>query len=381
MNATVARIVALMFEDTEMNEEVSALKDEIMNNCQERFEDMLARGLDEDEAIAAVVDSLKGMEEVIAQYPRKASAQEPDEEEEDEQDDADLTFAPADVSKIYMNMVSDDICIEPSVDDLIHVVFNKEEMKELLVTCSGGVLNITRQGDSKRHVHTSVEKKGFQYDENKPLLDNISFILKNLSDSFVHVDIRIGSGQMLLQVPHQHRVDYEINTTSGDVEMRDVAACEVAVNTTSGDVKMNLLPGTHTATMKTTSGDVQSRTHAYSTVINTISGDISSEGKASQLMINTVSGDLSAWEVPSGAMVKTVSGDMTLYMAGNAAGSLTLNTTSGDALVHLPVSLAGKTSAQFSTVSGDKRFRCQEASADAVLKILARSISGDLTVM
>ena len=73
MNATVARIVEIMFQDTEMSEEVQALKDEVMNNCQERYNDMIARGLSEDEAIAAVVDSLKGMEEVISQYPRKKS--------------------------------------------------------------------------------------------------------------------------------------------------------------------------------------------------------------------------------------------------------------------------------------------------------------------
>ena len=254
-------------------------------------------------------------------------------------------------------------------------------MNDLLVTCSDGLLSIARQGKSKKHIHTSVEKKGFCYDENKPLMDNISCILKNLSDSFMHVDIRIGSSQLHLQIPGNHRVDYELNTTSGDVELRDVAAAEVAVNTTSGDVKMELLPGTHTATLKTTSGDVRTNTHAYSTIINTISGDVRSEGQSSQLMINTVSGDLTAREVPSGAMFKTVSGDMLLFIADNAAGILTLNTTSGDATVHLPASLMGRTTAQFSTVSGDKCFCCQEACDDASLKIMARSISGDLTVM
>ena len=34
MNATVARIVEIMFQDTEMSEEVQALRDEVMNNCQ-----------------------------------------------------------------------------------------------------------------------------------------------------------------------------------------------------------------------------------------------------------------------------------------------------------------------------------------------------------
>ena len=54
MNATVQRIVELLFEDLEMSAEVQAIKDEVMNNCQERYEDLLAQGLSEDEAIAAI---------------------------------------------------------------------------------------------------------------------------------------------------------------------------------------------------------------------------------------------------------------------------------------------------------------------------------------
>ena len=65
MNATVQRIVELLFEDLEISAEVQAIKDEVMNNCQERYEDLLAQGLSEDEATGAVVESLKGRVTVI----------------------------------------------------------------------------------------------------------------------------------------------------------------------------------------------------------------------------------------------------------------------------------------------------------------------------
>ena len=71
MNDTVARIVDLMFENTEMTEEVAALRDEVMNNCQERFFDLVESGVSEDDASSAVVESLKGMEDVVNQYQRK----------------------------------------------------------------------------------------------------------------------------------------------------------------------------------------------------------------------------------------------------------------------------------------------------------------------
>ena len=78
-NETVERIVNLLFQDVEMTDEVQALYDETMSNCQERYQDMTSRGLSDDDAIAAVVESLKGMEDVISQYPKKSEAPEAEE--------------------------------------------------------------------------------------------------------------------------------------------------------------------------------------------------------------------------------------------------------------------------------------------------------------
>ena len=71
MNDTVARIVEIMFQDVEMNEETAAIRDEVMNNCQERYNDLVSSGVSEDDAIAAVIESLKGMEDVLAPYKRR----------------------------------------------------------------------------------------------------------------------------------------------------------------------------------------------------------------------------------------------------------------------------------------------------------------------
>ena len=65
MNATVSRIVELLFEDVQMTEETEAIHDEVMNNCQERYASLVAEGYSEDDAIGAVVESLKGMDEVL----------------------------------------------------------------------------------------------------------------------------------------------------------------------------------------------------------------------------------------------------------------------------------------------------------------------------
>ena len=71
MNQTVKRIVDILFQDVVENEETQALHEELMNNCQEHYQDLIDRGLSEDEAVGEVVESLKGMKDVIAQYPKK----------------------------------------------------------------------------------------------------------------------------------------------------------------------------------------------------------------------------------------------------------------------------------------------------------------------
>lgn len=43
-NETVERIVNLLFQDVEMTDEVQALYDETMSNCQERYQDMTSAG-------------------------------------------------------------------------------------------------------------------------------------------------------------------------------------------------------------------------------------------------------------------------------------------------------------------------------------------------
>lgn len=115
-NETVERIVNLLFQDVEMTDEVQALYDETMSNCQERYQDMTSRGLSDDDAIAAVVESLKGMEDVVSQYPKKSEAPEAEEapksadvpvDDDGDGEQTDFTFHPADIGRIEMTMVCD----------------------------------------------------------------------------------------------------------------------------------------------------------------------------------------------------------------------------------------------------------------------------------
>ncbi len=65
MNHMIAHMVDILFQDVVENEETKALHDELMNNCQEHFQDLLNSGMSEDDAAGAVLESLSGMQEVV----------------------------------------------------------------------------------------------------------------------------------------------------------------------------------------------------------------------------------------------------------------------------------------------------------------------------
>ena len=169
-NETVERIVNLLFQDVEMTDEVQALYDETMSNCQERYQDMTSRGLSDDDAIAAVVESLKGMEDVISQYPKKSEAPEAEEapksaevpvDDGGDGEQTDFTFHPADIGRIEMTMVCDDVHLEESPDDDLHVLFEDAEgAKASICRIEDGVLRVCRDPDAPKRNRSSFTVSG-----------------------------------------------------------------------------------------------------------------------------------------------------------------------------------------------------------------------------
>ena len=116
MNQTVKRIVDILFQDVEENEETNALHEELMNNCQEHYQDLIDRGLSEDEAVGEVVESLKGMKDVIAQYPKRTGGAAAT---QDEGEGSSWTFTDAEV--LSADTSDQDLYVSTSADGAVHV--------------------------------------------------------------------------------------------------------------------------------------------------------------------------------------------------------------------------------------------------------------------
>ena len=386
MNETVAKIVELLFQDVEMNDEVRAIHDEVMNNCQERFGDLLNRGLNEDEAIAAVVESLKGMEEVLAGYPRKAAEESRQAAYAGPQNAVLLgrgqaAFSAQSLRRVSVSLKNEDVSIEPSPDDEVHIICNLGENERHMVAITtelvDGELRVTRDKSEsggermKGDVHIDGGKidffaKDFSFEN---LGDMLSKLMRNIQVNFD------GDERVCIQVPDfVHLEKMCVQTTSGDVGMDGVITDILDMSSRSGDLRVEL-PGSHRldrAEVHTTSGDAELWLSADRAVLQSMSGDMRFVGAARVLDVSSTSGDVTV-EMNAGACeqckVHSVSGDVECT---GAVRQISASTTSGD----IDLNTASET-VSFSTVSGDIGMTLQDGGLRA---IDGRTTSGDVNI-
>ena len=424
MNETVAKIVELLFQDVEMTDEVRAIHDEVMNNCQERFGDLLARGLDEDEAIAAVVESLRGMEEVLAGYPRREAQQEASAAQSAVLDGAGrASFSARELRRLSVDLMSEDLTIEPSEDDEVHVNCELDEngQSPLVTELVNGELRVIRKKSKdggkrdRRHVKIDgdleFDMKDFRFNGLGDLLSKVMHMVQENCD---------GGDRVYIRVPAWARLDQmDVKTTSGDVNLRDVAADALNLSSRSGDLRVELpddqrldSANFHTTsgdieaylatdradaqsmsgdiryegaarrlTIGTTSGDVRVRLNSGACELcelKSVSGDVGCEGVIRQLRTSSTSGDISIDAVCESVQFNTVSGDVGVRARDAQIHSISGNTTSGDVTLHLPQDVR-EADVNFHSVSGDVYQNVPRVNG-AALRITVNTVSGDLRV-
>lgn len=361
MNDTVARIVEIMFQDVEMNEETSAMRDEVMNNCQERYNDLVASGMDEDEAISAVVESLSGMDDMLRPYKRrkrhapvrvyergrvKVEVHEDDDLDEDDDEDDDLddfeddddlddlddmdeddeededperyvTFPASEIHKIELHLTAEDVTLERSGDGDYHVLWNEEDSPKISVSVCDGELLIGHQVEEEAD-ECAREKEQSARDAEKRIKDSVNDFVRT-QNGRMELDFSKLNG-MLRSLNHTIKEAFKngssFNFGDGEVTIQvpEHAIPHTHLCTTSGDIRIEQVAMTDLS-ITTTSGDVaiaqHEDQHMQTAHIVTTSGDVGDVTLyADDVNIRTTSGNVE---------------DATLY-----ANTVTIGTTSGD---------------------------------------------------
>lgn len=405
MNDTVARIVEIMFQDVEVNEETEAIREEVMNNCQERYTDLVGSGMADDDAIAAVIESLKGMEDVLAPYKKKDQYDHNDPELDDdldeELDDGErhLIFAANEIHKIDLVLVNEDVTVEASDDADYHVLFNAEDNPLVQAFVKGGILKIERRSgdavkmkkDGDMEYHHKDNRSDFVRTEKGRIeinMDSIDGMLKSIGNSlkntFSNIHINIGFGDdsaITIQVPEEAIPHMKLLTTSGDIRINDVALTDLNVTSTSGDITIDLneeLP-LQRAELRTTSGDITASVFTQEMTVSSTSGDAEIEGRINVLGVNTISGDIDVRADVKTVSFKAISGDVDLCFDSEVISDVCGSTISGDIDIELPDGI-GAIAINTNTRSGDVTTRYHTDGCGPVVRGNVTSMSGDITI-
>ncbi len=399
MNDTVARIVEIMFQDVEMNEETQAIRDEVMNNCQERYIDLIESGVGEDDAIAAVIESLKGMEDVLSPYKKKTHCAVNEDELDEESGERHMIFVASEIHQINVALISEDVNVEASDDEDYHVIWNADEIPMLEVSAEKGVLKVERSSNEtanakqkvKTEFHVEDEMKDFIRTEEGKIeinMDSITRAMKSLGDKIkmqftngMNISFGSADGSVTIQVPENAIPHVKLQTTSGDIDVQDVALTDLLIVSTSGDVNIALeeeqLLGK--LDVRTTSGDIEANVFTQDMTVASTSGDVEVEGRINQLGVNTISGDIDVRADVKNMTFKAISGDVDLRFDSEEIRDVRGSTISGDIDIELPDGM-GFMEIHTQTRSGDVTTRCHTNGYGPTVTGSVTTMSGDITI-
>ena len=382
MNATICGIVDLLFKDTVDNAETRALREELLNNCLEHYNDLIGRGLTETEAIDAVVESLSGMKEVIDEYPKKPEAEKAPQVEEVKIDDEpavekgipagqDRAFDAGMIRKIRSDLRDGDLKVGRSSDGKIHVRCEKPE--RIGCECAGTLLRVFHTAQIDRADETMKM-------DDMSLKGILSFVGKAISKGFE--SMQSDGTTVYLDLPDKELDEIILNSMSGDITVRHGRAAQMIVHSTSGDIEVTSDPDWTTERMNagSASGDIAFTGNAKRCEMNSISGDVEMEGNCTSVRLKSTSGDVEMTGCAQDVVTHTVSGEQSIMLKNADASAIDAVSTSGDIEIRVPKT-AGGVRAMIQTVSGDKRCSIPEGGMEAELQIHARTVSGDVRIM
>ena len=392
MNNLVKELIDGMFRNVEENDETRALHDELMINCQERFEDLLAGGMNEEEAVNAVRDSLGGMQEVIDGYPRKEenAQEEIQAEDKDAEGGGEYIRSMYGISGIVVESGSHDVEIVPGDGDQMIIRCDKDTRLEF--STEDGTVTVrpvTLADEVCDNVGTAArndDDTGFMDLSLNELLGRVKNIVDTAARSVIDWVSQKGfidDSLIRVEVPAESVSGIEVNSAGGDVRISGMKAKEYTIRSASGDVNLECDRNERIdrLTVSSASGDIRAESvWASCAEISTISGDVDVEGDFGDLTCKSVSGDVEVKGTALNAWAKSVSGDVDVFLEQAQTGEICLESTSGDVELRLPADCPA-VKVKISTTIGETDCGVENAGEGAPLSVSAGTISGDISII
>lgn len=437
MNPTIVKIIDMMYRDIPKNEETDTLREELLTNCQARYEDLLAAGVAPDDALGQVLESLRGMEDVLDTFRTGANTATQTQKDDyrptvptmdggeytpsfhnladsvmesagaavesamktaaaametarasmeeacssvnqptapaREGESSVYTFPAGQIQEVNVQLYGDDVEILSTQGDSLRVEIDDNEEVSIVATAEGSVLKVQRVRGSS-HIGGHME---IESNAEEGLGSFLTRLGQKLSSMFNN---NFGSHSVRLYIPATLR-KLTVSTTSGDVDVNGLTVSgDMSLTSASGDLVVDRCTVAGNLRLGNTSGDCDASLTTVSgeLVMNSTAGDLyaGEETAAGAVRANTTSGDIDIFTRCSRMALNSVSGDVDALVTRDIT-QFSANTTSGDIDVRVD---DGVTVAVFAnTCSGDVDVSCSN-SASASIRLTLNTVSGDISV-
>ena len=189
-------------------------------------------------------------------------------------------------------------------------------------------------------------------DLNTSVNDNKLSIIEDSRASFCIGFCYTNQYKIILSVPKEKKIDLDISTASGDINVGEILMSNVKITAVSGDINM---------------------INADSVILESVSGDISCHS-VGNIKVKSVSGNIDIYEVSDKLDLKTTSGDVEVEYL-NIVKDSSISTVSGDVDITFNNS---NCYINTNTLSGDVDIDSNNRKSDIELKV--STTSGDIEV-
>lgn len=325
------------------------VKRDILADFEVHFVEGLANGRTEEEISDELGDPESLREELLSLCKDSVK-------EEKANDDGEFSYEEnigknSKVAKVVADMISADICLMLSEDDLFHMSYEADgtvsyKMSQP-ITCN-------QMGDT--YVIKQNEKQGRFF-------------------GFRATHVEYGSSRLELRIPKDFK-DAKIKTLSGDVDVEEVSLSEnLSVESKSGDVEIEDVVVNNRLRVFTISGDIDvSNTSCVDFNAESTAGDVTVgvDEKTEKGRLKTVSGDITIDGIHKGEYnIDTVSGDVDISFSRACKGArINGSTISGDISCDYDRRISGG--------YGNRKFETIFGDLSTVMNI--KTVSGDIEI-
>ncbi len=399
MKEAVNVLMDRLFAGAPDTEEIRGLREEITNNCEEHFQDLTGQGLSEEEALAEIAASLRGMEEVVAELSRQvpqapgegAGAAEPAERQEvprlvvpgeqpagEKEENGAISLPATGLRSLSIRAVSEDLELGVSGDDRIHILWDPDSNVRIAPDREGDQLTVSVNRDLRPAESEEGGKQFFSIDSEEGSFSlNFRELARKVKSVFQVGLQTLEAVTVRVLVPVGAIAALDISGRAGDISVQGCGFLSAKLRSVSGDISYQDTVVLNALDCGSTSGDLKTDAFTETLTLSTLSGDIEIRGGAVHAEIRNTSGDISLEGGMARGSVTTVSGDIDLMLRGRLhVESLHLRSTSGD--VHLEMESAIPACFTLSTVSGDVDNDLESVPGGAEVQI--HTVSGDITV-